>query len=406
MEQQAVIIFSRGIPMIRRLTSAELDDMFALSQFAFQFELTKDELEKSKKREDPALSWGYFKDGHLAANMKIFPLEVYIHERVFAMGGVAGVATWPEYRRQGMVKQLLSHGLKVMKDAGQSVSFLYPFSFSYYRKYGWEHIVDRKKYMIKREQLPRFRDDSGRVERKQSDALPLLKQIYEEYGPRYNGPLKRSDDWWLHHTALSNKKSTIAVYFDEMGRPRGYMVYRVMNKEMKIDEIIHLDESTRRGLWQFIANHDSMIDQVTLIAPTDDTLPFLLPDPRIGQELLPYFMGRIVDAKSFLQQYPFQEGGVKRLVLSLQDPVAPWNQGRFELRFERGGQTDVRVYEQNQSDTPEGVECDIQTLAAMLLSDRRPTTLHESDRLTGDSQQIRQWEQIIPRKTPYFPDFF
>ena len=40
----------------------------------------------------------------------------YIHrQKKFKMGGVAGVATYPEYRRSGYVKELLQHSLQTMK---------------------------------------------------------------------------------------------------------------------------------------------------------------------------------------------------------------------------------------------------------------------------------------------------
>ncbi|TKH33755.1 GNAT family N-acetyltransferase, partial [Paenibacillus polymyxa] len=38
----------------------------------------------------------------------------------------------------GMVSRLLTHALEEMKTAGQSLSFLHPFSFAFYRKFGWE----------------------------------------------------------------------------------------------------------------------------------------------------------------------------------------------------------------------------------------------------------------------------
>ncbi len=54
------------------------------------------------------------------------------------MGGVAGVATYPEYRRSGYVKELLQHSLQTMKKDGYTVSMLHPFAVAFYRKYGWE----------------------------------------------------------------------------------------------------------------------------------------------------------------------------------------------------------------------------------------------------------------------------
>lgn len=396
---------------IRRLTAADLEESAALSQFAFQYELSDAELAERKQREKPEHTWGYFKNNQLAAKMKIIPLEIFIHGKVFAMGGVASVATWPEHRRQGMVKQLLTHGLKEMKKNGQSVSLLHPFSFAYYRKYGWEHIFDRKEYTVKKEQFPRFNDIQGTMRRTQlNDDLQLLNEVYEQYARQFNGTLKRTDDWWRHHSALKDKKAIVAVYDDRNRTPKGYIAYKVKNNIMTIHELVHLDENARRGLWQFISHHDSMVNEVTLIAPADDGLSFILQEPRIDQHIQPYFMGRIVDVQTFLEQYPFHQcQAADDSVLHIEDPYAPWNHRPFHIRFDKQGRANVTPLERTNTNlglAKQGIRCDIQTFSAMLLGYRRPSTLYDIGRLTGEADDVMNWERMIPERTPYFPDFF
>lgn len=60
------------------------------------------------------------------------------------MGGIAGVATWPENRRGGLVSKLLSKALARMNEEGQVLSCLHPFSVPFYRKFGWELYTDYK----------------------------------------------------------------------------------------------------------------------------------------------------------------------------------------------------------------------------------------------------------------------
>ena len=45
------------------------------------------------------------------------------------------------------------------------------------------------------------------------------------------------------------------------------------------------------------------------MVPTDDQLPYMLPDPRVTRETVPYFMARIVDLQSFVEQYAFEGAG-------------------------------------------------------------------------------------------------
>ena len=66
------------------------------------------------------------------------------------MGGIAGVATYPEYRRNGYVKKLLIQALEKMRNDQQIVSLLHPFDIGFYRKFGWEVFTENKKMLIDR----------------------------------------------------------------------------------------------------------------------------------------------------------------------------------------------------------------------------------------------------------------
>lgn len=407
------------MPEMRQLTTAEIDKSLDLSEFAFQYKLSPAERESKRARTKAEHVWGCFEDGHLASKMTILPLESVIQGKTFAMGGIASVATWPEYRHNGFVKRLLTHGLRVMKEAGQTISYLVPFSFAYYRKYGWEYITDYKKYTINVHQLPRHLATSGTIVRKSKADYSILKPIYDAYALRYNGMLKRSDDWWQHNVLRGEK--TIAVYFDVTQKPRGYMLYTVKNEEMAIDELIALDEDARRGLWQFISHHDSMVMKVCLEAASDDLLPFWLPEPRIKQEVVPHFMGRIVDVAAFIAQYPFNAiGKVSNLTLNVDDPCAPWNDAVFSIAIDECGKAHVvRVTGQEEGNPKENNALDgakserdaqlhtsIQALTALLLGDRRADDLYETGRLHGDAEAVQCLAQLVPHKTSYCMDSY
>ncbi len=53
-----------------------------------------------------------------------------------------GITTEPEYRRGGYVREILNRSFEMSKDHGAVVSMLHPFSFGYYRKFGYDCICD------------------------------------------------------------------------------------------------------------------------------------------------------------------------------------------------------------------------------------------------------------------------
>lgn len=391
---------------IRSLKPEELDESITLSSFAFQYEVTPEEREDRKRRMNPDRIWGYFIDGSMAAKMHIHDMRLYVQGQPLRMGGVASVATWPEYRRKGLVAQLLERGLQEMKEGGQTISCLHPFSVSFYRKYGWELYTDYQKYELTAGQLPQTPHSAGRVRRADRD-WRLLDRIYGDYARQYNGTLVRDESWW-QHTVFKQKGGQAAVYFDDAGEPRGYMLYRVKNRVMDIGEMTFLDESARRGLWRFIANHDSMCDTVKLQAPSDDGLPYLLPDPRIVQQTVPYFMARIVDFKAFAEQYAFAATGrtEEPLYVRIEDRHAPWNDGLFRLGANGAGQASVEAIAGEVPDSASALACGIGTITAMLMGYKRPTFLHRVGLLSGPAESVERWERLVPRRSSYLPDYF
>src|SRR5690606_15955992 len=110
----------------------------------------------------------------------------------------------------------------------------------------------------------------------------------------------------------------------------GYLIYEVKNRELTVREFIYLEEGARIALWSFLAQHDSMIEKVLLTAPVDDILPYLLTDPRIKHEVVPFAMARIVDVVQFVKKFPFAAGEeMDTMRLRIIDEHAPWNDGIF-----------------------------------------------------------------------------
>ena len=91
---------------LRNLTFDDFDASVDLSQYAFQYSVTAEQREERRSRFKPEQVWGIFDHDKLEAQLTVIPLQLYIQGRVFEMGGIAGVSSWPEHRRRGNVALL------------------------------------------------------------------------------------------------------------------------------------------------------------------------------------------------------------------------------------------------------------------------------------------------------------
>ncbi|RIE00176.1 GNAT family N-acetyltransferase [Cohnella faecalis] len=249
---------------LRNVRENEFDDLMALWQFAFQIQMPPERVEKERESFRADNHWGLFdENGRLLTNLSILPLEVWIHGVRMKMGGVASVSSWPDARRQGGVTKLLHHALRKMREAGQTISMLHPFSVPFYRKYGYELTVTRKQYTIETKHFPPRADVPGTVAivPKRSE---LLNDVYEQYAAKYSCTLARTDDWW--ERKVLSKPGVAALYRNPDGIAEGYLLYEAADRKMRIHEWVHTTETARAALWSFIGNHDSMIDQLVMMA--------------------------------------------------------------------------------------------------------------------------------------------
>lgn len=391
---------------IKQIGIEQYEENMSLSQFAFQYKRSKEELEEGRYSFEalPAARWAVYVDDQYAAQATIIELETYIGGERFAMGGIAGVATWPEYRRQGLVAKLLVHSLKEMKAKGQSISYLHPFAFGFYRKFGWETYTEHKLYTIKSELLPARVPNEGRIER-HNGSYELLHEMYDTYAAGFNGTLVRTPYWW-NYSISKKKPGQISIYYDQSGESMGYIIYEVKNYQFIVHEMVYLNEDSRTALWSFISQHDSMINEVKITVPSNDILPYLLPNPRIVQETVPYFMARIVDVEAFIEKYTFNIALDKeKLYIDLTDEHAPWNQGRYLLDIEPSGKASIRRVD-TKEEAETFIKLDIGTLTTLLLGYLRPLALAQMGRVGGKSETIKRLHSRIPERTTYLPDFF
>ena len=197
---------------MRQLTADDYEASSALSMYAFQYTLSPEQQEERRRRFKPEQVWGVFAGDRLEAQLMLLPLRIYVQGQLLDMGGIASVSTWPEQRRRGHVARLLKHALLQMRENGQSVSCLAPFSFGFYRKFGWEIYTDYKTYTVDSQLLPPRAESEGRVERIDAEAcIPLLSRLYEDYAQSYNGTLARDDEWWRQSVFRRKKGSAAAV---------------------------------------------------------------------------------------------------------------------------------------------------------------------------------------------------
>lgn len=222
------------------------------------------------------------------------------------MSGIGYVASYPEYRGNGAASQLMTDILRKNYDKGTIFSYLAPFSYQFYGKFGYRYVFDRKHYEIPAADFPLGGKTDLVIKRLSFDAAQAdLAQVHARAVG--NGSLIRGAFEWSYF--FDHKKQPHFAVFYAGAEPRGYVIYDFQGMDFVIHELITLDETAKQAAYRFIASHSGTFERFVYLAPSDTLLERDMREPsRAKITLHPYMMARIVNLSAFLQHFPVADG--------------------------------------------------------------------------------------------------
>ena len=175
-------------------------------------------------------------------------------------------------------------------------------------------------------------------------------------------------------------------------------------QDLQIIDLLWLNNTSYRALWQFLLAHDLVGTIRWAHAPEDDPLPQLLQEPRrLKRRTDDGVWLKIVDAKLALEGRGYTGSG--GLTIELQnDELCPWNDGIWHLQVADGHAL--------AEPAPSGASADISlgsaALAALLSGSTRAHDLAHADRLrVHDPETLERAESLFgTRYRPWCPDHF
>ena len=325
---------------------------------------------------DP-MPYGIFDENGLQAAVLINAYEAHFGpDVILKMGGVGGVACLPASRGKGYARAGIRHALEQMRDAGQVVSTLYPFSFAYYRKFGWEWVGIRRKYTVPTSVL-QTAPETENVRAAMPQDRPKIEALYTEYARNYRGMLVRTEKAWTDKLKDSKDKRTYAYLYEQDGKVEGYLFHRGHKEETHLREFICLTPRAERGLLGLLKRHEMQVKKFTWRAPENDALWLRNPtyDWDIETKILPVVQGRVVDAAAALQALKPNSAENGAFTFALSDEHARWNAGIWRVEIESG-----RVAVRPTTESPQ-ITLDIQAFSQGFFGVPNLNQLRESDRL-------------------------
>lgn len=351
----------------------------------------------------------YDSTGEMMSTFTISDHTIHFDGHDCLMGGIGGVATLPEYRRQGGIRACFDAALKDMYANGYVFSYLYPFSTAYYRKFGYETCVQKLKWVVDLGLLnPPKTEGRFRLAEKHRPLTHEIQAVDRSLEQRFNMMVRHRDEYyqWTEKVDPAAKQEFTYVCFDAQNTPHGYTTFKQVNepdgRNLICSRFCFSDREGFAGLMRLFKSLAADHTYVKFETPVLTSLQYLLPEWSLGAVswtlMASSGMVRVINAEQVLRKARYLGNG--RCVLEIRDSQIPENSGSFAVTFADGTAVSVE-----RTDAQADAVMEISTFSALIAgvcdwSDAK----HTFPGLTVNREA--QLSQVFHRKPLMICDYF
>jgi predicted acetyltransferase len=330
----------------------------------------------------------------LVATARITPFRQWWHGESMPMAGIGGVVVAPEYRGQGVGRELMVRVLGRALEHRYPLSALYPATVPPYRAVGWE-LAGRQHFVTVPGEAVRTVAPGSPVTLRRvgpddvDDVLATVARLHARHldcGP-IEWPAQDVAEWL-------GEDETFAYLADD-----GFLAYRWDGSDtLAIDVIVGGSEATVRSLWALVGSGSSVARSIRACVPPDDPVGLLTRDRAVTADKDVWWMLRIVDAAAAVAARGFPRGVEIEVPVTVADPLLSGNSGAWVVKVKDGRGQLV-------PGSGGGLELTVNGLAS-LFAGMRVATLRRAGLATGGDQAADGLLDAAFAGTAFMLDYF
>ena len=347
---------------IRKLTTKE-ELLEAQKVIAISFLNPWEEEEAIREAENPSGEvWGAFIGNRMVAAATTLRHEMTFEGGVFPCGEIHMLGTLPEARGSGAAGKLVGEILQDYRLRGDLFTFLIPFSFAFYRRYGFELASEM---LLLEADIFQFASFSGSLIPKQvacQEEADEAREPYRKFALAYNLALLKGEEAWTlgengevgkRDWQYMDKQSYSYLFYDENVEARAYLSFVFVpgldgpfTGKMAVTELFFDSPRALRSVFAFMYGMRAKIRKVSLCLPRDLDVSYLLPEPDKAERRLDgHLMVRALDVSRVLSSLRMPKGEGE-YSLRVVDEFFSENTGTYTVSFAEGRVREVRKGEE------------------------------------------------------------
>lgn len=298
-------------------------------------------------------------EGVIVSTLVCQPQPVYINGGPVSHASTGAVATIPDARCKGSAGAMMAECVRILREEGVYLSSLWPFSYPYYRKFGWEIGAESRDYSGPGKVFTEL-GNAGSARAAVEADLPQVKLVHDDWAKGFNCLTQRSNVWWERVIPVRLLAEPNLVVHETDGRIDGYATYKIDDekKSVGVGEIAFTRAEHRRDMLAWLGGINPE-GTVGFVAPLDDLFLQEIPNPRlVSASVSPSFQFRVTDPPRAVESLAVDESVSGRVSFSLSDPV-------FEEGWRFGVEVGDGTVSLTKPDPKRALEMDVMTFARL-----------------------------------------
>jgi predicted acetyltransferase len=325
---------------IRQIRADEMEQVTALFNNAYRIGMTM--AQGWTENLPPEETIAVVEKERVASFVRMNRYRVWVGGGEMGMGGIGAVSTWADLQGKGYAGKLMRESVRIMRERGDAVSALYPFSHRYYGKFGWASMGERIIYTDTRQDNLMPYEERALVRRCLGEEdIERLDTAYCTYALRFNGMVVRTRENWSRRLKHLMDEKGQAYLIENDGKPIGYFFCENVAAQPWGYECITRDFACATpeaypAMFGFLAMLPTNVTKITITAPAFPPLIEHFKEPSFTMKWGVPLQYRVVDVERAVVARGFLPEAHGRFIIAVQDTCGDWNTGMWEIEVQDG----------------------------------------------------------------------
>ena len=408
---------------VRKLTTwQEWSEANRICSVAFLFPYDKEKSDQRYKDQAEGIAprtedaWGAFDaNGTMQSSMLVYHHHQMFDGQSIDCGELNMVSSLPETRVSGNIRALIKAIFAELVEQDFVFSTLHPFSFSFYRKFGYELSCTPLHQEFPVTELANYTCTYQVKMVTTDDDMPTMRKLYEDFIKNKNlGTIRPDSDWTVnqpsgHGDGPFGKRNYFRYLFsDSAGVPHGYLVFFYQNSKehfmvgtLTVSDIAYDSPEAFKNILGFIYRLRANCVNISMRLPYDIDMSAILPNPdKVNRSYSAFHMARVLNVKKALSLMKHPEGS-GHYSLKVTDAFLPLNDGVYQITYADGKAISVEYAKDGSADLSVGVN----VLCSMILGQiNLETAVYTPDTKLFDNADTLS--KVFVKKNIYYGETF